>query len=72
MPGSFIGPSSKSVEQIHFIYRPARGCHSRVVASSHLITVDAGLLLGCCRADAQEQSKLKKFKRRSRFARVQV
>ena len=28
------------------------GCLSRVVASIHLITVDAGLLLGCCRAYA--------------------
>ena len=28
------------------------GCLSRVVASIHLITVDAGLQLGCCRADA--------------------
>ena len=32
---------------------PGRGgCLSRVVASIHLFTVDAGLLLGCCRADA--------------------
>ena len=31
---------------------PAAGNHSRVVASIHLITVDAGLLLGYCRADA--------------------
>jgi hypothetical protein len=32
---------------------PCRGwCLSRVVASIHLITVDAGLQLGCCRADA--------------------
>ena len=52
MPGSFMWPSSKSAEQIHFICRPARGCHSRVLASIHLITVDAGLLLGYCRADA--------------------
>ena len=28
------------------------GCLSRLVASIHLITVDAGLRLGCCRADA--------------------
>ena len=28
------------------------GCLSRVVASIHPITVDAGLQLGCCRADA--------------------
>ena len=28
------------------------GCHSRVVAPIHLITVDAGLQLGCCGADA--------------------
>ena len=32
---------------------PCRGgCLSRVVASIHLVTVDAGLQLGCCRADA--------------------
>ena len=30
-----------------------RWCLSRVVASIHLITVDAGLQLGCCRADAK-------------------
>ena len=28
------------------------GCLSRVVALIHLITVDAGLQLGCCRANA--------------------
>jgi len=33
---------------------PCRGwCLSRVFASIHLITVDAGLQLGCCRADAK-------------------
>ena len=45
---SFMWPSSKSSHV--FTCRPAGGCHSRVVASIHLITVDAGLLLGCCRA----------------------
>ena len=35
-----------------FTCRPAGGCLSRVVASIHLITVDAGLQLGCCWADA--------------------
>ena len=45
MPGSFMWPSSKSSHV-------SGGCLSRVVASIHPITVDAGLQLGCCRADA--------------------
>ena len=50
MPGSFMWPSSKSSHV--FTCRPAGGRLSRVVASIHLITVHAGLQLGCCRADA--------------------
>ena len=40
MPGSIMWPSSESVEQIHFICRPAGG------------GAILELLLGCCRADA--------------------
>ena len=50
MPGSFMWLPSKSSHV--FTCRLPGGCLSRVVASIHQITIDAGLQLGCCRADA--------------------